>query len=402
MSYTEYLIELQDVTYSYPYSKQAISDIYFSARNGEKIAIVGPNGAGKSTLLLTLNATLIPESGTIRYQGIPLSYDKKTLRMIRQKVGFVFQNPDTQIIAPTVWQDVAFGPVNLEIPDDQVAEIVRDALRHVGLEGFDRRPPYHLSGGEKKRVAIAGILAMNPDILIFDEPTSMLDPAGSEDIMDLLDELNNQGKTIIISTHDVELAYPWADRIILMNKGKIIAEGTPEKAFSDRELVRQARLRSPVILDLYREMQARGMAECSRLPRTVLDMIRLIEQDHHGVMRLSTSGCGTIHLIDVDRISSDGITRLLAGSGIRTIGAMGSKAKITARHWGIMPDFTYAVIDKCILGAMNGKSSLILTSGGMVNRVFDRVSGFNQENNRSIQVVHGQEITERDTHSDNF
>src|SRR5690606_29497187 len=130
-----------------------------------------------------------------------------TLRTIRKRVGFVMQNPDRQIISPTVFQDVAFGPTNLGFSDREVKDAVENALRLVGLSGFDRRPPHQLSGGEKKRVAIAGVLAMDPDILVFDEPTSGLDPSGSEDIMELLDELNQQGKTVIISTHDIELAY---------------------------------------------------------------------------------------------------------------------------------------------------------------------------------------------------
>ena len=164
------------------------------------------------------------------------AYDAAFLRSLRKRVGFVLQNPDRQIIAPTVYQDVAFGPVNLGYRDDEVKEAVTMALRHVGLEGFERRPPHHLSGGEKKRVAIAGVLAMDPDVLVFDEPTSGLDPSGSEDIMELLDEFNHEGTTVIISTHDIELAYPWADRAILMLEGKILREGVPEVAFGNPEV----------------------------------------------------------------------------------------------------------------------------------------------------------------------
>src|SRR5512139_3828135 len=189
--------------------------------------------------------------------------------MLRKRVGFVLQNPDRQIIAPTVFQDVAFGPVNLGSSEDEVKQAVEGALRYVGLEGFDRRPPHQLSGGEKKRVAIAGVLAMNPDVLIFDEPTSGLDPSGSEDIMELLDELNNEGKTIIISTHDVELAYPWADRAILMLGGKILQEDVPEVAFGNPESVRMAHLSLPMLLELYGELQNRGFLLSGKKPRTV-------------------------------------------------------------------------------------------------------------------------------------
>ena len=214
--------EARDIHYRYPRSTEAIRGISFHIRKGEKIAFVGPNGAGKSTLLLMFNGMIRPDSGILLFDNEPIRYDSSSLRTIRKRVGFVLQNPDRQIIAPTVWQDVAFGPVNLGYDNGTVRESVGRALREVGLAGFERRPPHRLSGGEKKRVAIAGVLAMDPDVLVLDEPTSSLDPSGSEEIMELLDELNQEGKTVIISTHDVELAYPWADRAILLLNGRIL------------------------------------------------------------------------------------------------------------------------------------------------------------------------------------
>ena len=200
------ILEARDIRYRYPRGPEVIDGISFHIRKGEKIALVGPNGAGKSTLLQMFNGMVRPDSGTMLFDNKPIAYDTPSLRKLRQRVGFVLQNADRQIIAPTVWQDVAFGPANLGFDEANVRAAVAKALRHVGLEGFDRRPPHQLSGGEKKRVAIAGVLAMDPDVLVFDEPTSDLDPSGSEDIMELLDELNHEGKTVVISTHDVELA----------------------------------------------------------------------------------------------------------------------------------------------------------------------------------------------------
>ncbi|MDD1658034.1 MAG: ATP-binding cassette domain-containing protein, partial [Methanomicrobiales archaeon] len=156
------ILEARDVRYRYPGGVDAIRGISFHIRRGEKVALVGPNGAGKSTLLLMFNGMLRPDSGTLLYDNDPFRYDAASLRELRRRVGFVFQNPDRQIIAPTVYQDVAFGPVNLGYPDERVREVVRDALRNVGLTGFERRPPHRLSAGEKKRVAIAGVLAMDP------------------------------------------------------------------------------------------------------------------------------------------------------------------------------------------------------------------------------------------------
>lgn len=383
------ILEADHITFRYPGGRIALQNVSFAFHQGAKIALVGANGAGKSTLLLMCNGMLRPESGEIRYHGKPLEYTRSSLREVRRRVGFVFQDPDRQIIAPTVWQDVAFGPVNLGLAKDQIAEAVSTALHQVSLEGFERRPPHLLSGGEKKRVAIAGILAMDPEVLILDEPTSMLDPAGSEDIMDLLEELHHQGRTVIISTHDVELAYSWADTIILMEKGGIIASGSPKQAFADKELVRRARLRTPVIVELYSELIKRGLPEHSQMPRSVLDMIRIIECDRHGGMQIHTHGCGRIWVMDVASADQEAVRDILNREQVKTVGAMGSRAKICARQWGVTPDYTYAVIDKCILHAMNGRSSLILTSGGMVPRVAERVEEFNKENNRAIVVVTG-------------
>ncbi|HKM42075.1 MAG TPA: ABC transporter ATP-binding protein [Methanocorpusculum sp.] len=185
----EPVIELKNISYKYPHGPKALDNVSFKINPGEKIALVGPNGAGKSTLLLMFNGMLKPDSGEILFNGKKVIYNREALRELRRRVGFVFQNPDIQAIAPTVYQDVAFGPVNLGMSRDEVRTVVSDSLNDTGLAGFERRPIHQLSGGEKKRAAMAGILAMNPDILVFDEPTSALDPAGSEDIMELLDEM---------------------------------------------------------------------------------------------------------------------------------------------------------------------------------------------------------------------
>jgi cobalt/nickel transport system ATP-binding protein len=378
------ILEARDIRYRYPRGMEAIQGISFHIRKGEKIALVGPNGAGKSTLMLMFNGMIRPDSGTLLYDNIPISYDKESLRMLRKRVGFVLQNPDRQIIAPTVYQDVAFGPTNLGYSDEEVRQAVTGALKYVGLEGFERRPPHQLSGGEKKRVAIAGVLAMDPDMLVFDEPTSGLDPSGSEDIMELLDELNQGGKTIIISTHDIELAYPWADRVILLLKGKILQEDIPDVAFGNPEYVRQARLSMPTLLELYFELQKRGFSVPERKPRTTLDMLNVFDRAFHN--RPCFGEPGSITVGSVDTAGPDLIRNwIIARPGI-SIGAMGTRAKQRALDHHIPIDFTYGVIDKCILKALLGEDSLILTTDSMVQRVFNRVEEFSKENNLSIPV----------------
>lgn len=378
------ILEARDVRYRYPHGMEAIRGISFHVRRGEKVALVGPNGAGKSTLLLMFNGMLRPDSGMILFDNRPIAYDGESLRELRRRVGFVFQNPDRQIIAPTVWQDVAFGPTNLGLSDGEVRAAVEAALRNVGLTGFERRPPHQLSGGEKKRVAIAGVLAMDPDLLVLDEPTGDLDPAGSEDIMELLEELRADGKNLFVSTHDVELAYRWADRVILLRRGEILREDSPEIAFGDAALVRKARLSVPVLLDLHHELERRGLSLPGMRPRTILEMINAIEQ----ATRREASGPaqGTIHVCDVDETGREALSGWLAGHAGISLGAMGTRAKQRASEEGISLDFSHGVIDKCILRALNGRSSLILTAGGMVGQVERRVSDFNRESGAAIRL----------------
>jgi len=378
------ILEARDLRYRYPRGLEAISGISFHIRRKEKIALVGPNGAGKSTLLTMFNGMIRPDSGLMLFDNQPIRYDTASLRTLRKRVGFVLQHPDRQIIAPTVYQDVAFGPTNLGYTDDDIKRVVTLALRHVGLEGFERRPPHQLSGGEKKRVAIAGVLAMDPDVLVLDEPTSGLDPSGSEDIMELLDELNHEGKTIIISTHDVELAYPWADRAILMLGGKILQEDIPEVAFGNPEYIRRAHLSLPTLLELHRELQKRGFLLQGKKPRTVLDMMQCFEAI------LKKTFCqtrpGAITICNVDRDSRELLLLWCSSHLSISTGAMGTRAKQRAENEQISLDFTYGVIDKCILKALLGEDSLILTTETMVNRVYQRVDAYCRESGICIPV----------------
>ena len=174
---------------------------------------------------------------------------------VRQKVGIVFQNPDDQLFAPTVAEDVAFGPLNIGLDQDEVEKRVTESLKRVGMAGFEKKPPHHLSGGQKKRVAIAGILAMSPQIMVLDEPTSGLDPRGASQILHLLHQLNQEGITIVISTHDVDLVPLYASQVYIISEGHIIKEGTPQDVFSDVETIRNANLRLPRIAHLMEILQ---------------------------------------------------------------------------------------------------------------------------------------------------
>lgn len=272
-----YAIEVHDLVYSFPDNTKALDGIDLRIKTGTKVAFLGSNGAGKSTLFLHFNGSLRPTSGEIVLNGASLSYDAASLQRIRKDVGMVFQNPDEQVFAPTVRQDVAFGPLNLDIPKDVVRADVDYVLKLTGMDKFADKPPHHLSRGQKKRVAIAGVLVMEPDVIVLDEPTSDLDPAGSEEMMELLDELNHRGKTIIISTHDVELAYQWSDYIYVLNGGKVVAEGNPPEMFAHKDILRESRLKLPFLLDMYNMLKDRHLIVDRSPPTNALGLLDSIE-----------------------------------------------------------------------------------------------------------------------------
>lgn len=249
------IIETKDITYHYPDGTEALKKVNFKAADGKIIALLGPNGAGKSTLFLHFNGILRPTSGSIIVNGEEIKYDKNNLMKVRQNVGIVFQNPDDQLFAPTVVEDVAFGPMNMGLSKDEVERRVDESLKRVGMEKFKNKAPHHLSGGQKKRVAIAGILAMNPRIMVLDEPTSGLDPKGASQILRILYELNKEGMTIIISTHDVDLVPLYAYQVYIISNGTIIKKGSPQEVFGDVKTIRDANLRLPRIAHLMEILQ---------------------------------------------------------------------------------------------------------------------------------------------------
>ncbi|WP_406660521.1 ATP-binding cassette domain-containing protein [Methanolobus sp. ZRKC3] len=253
------IIELKDVSYFYASSKtKALDNIGLSIYAGEKIAILGANGAGKSTLFRHLNGILKPASGQVLVKGKSVS--KKNIRQVRQTVGIVFQNPDDQILAPTVEQDVAFGPINMGLPEEEVKRRVSESLELVHLSGFEDRSPHHLSGGQKKLVAIAGILAMQPEVVVLDEPTAGLDPFTAGKIMHVIEDMNRElGITVILSTHDVDIVPLFADRVYVIHHGRVEAEGTAKEIFKKHEILENAHLRMPRIAEVFELLMEKGI-----------------------------------------------------------------------------------------------------------------------------------------------
>ncbi|MCX6693151.1 MAG: ATP-binding cassette domain-containing protein [Methanomicrobiales archaeon] len=254
-----HLLETRDLTYTYPSSVKALEGINFIAPRNARIAVIGSNGAGKSTLFKHFNGILKPTSGTVLIKGEPIT--KVNIREIRKFVGIVFQNPDDQIFSPTVEQDVAFGPTNLGLDEKTVHHRVHEALKMVHINDLVDRVPHHLSGGEKKRVAIAGVIAMEPQILVLDEPTAGLDPQGVHELIEVINTLaKTYGMTVIFSTHDVSLVPEIADYVYVMNRGKVIAQGTVHEIFMQHDMLKSVRLDVPVLPKLIRALQEEGIA----------------------------------------------------------------------------------------------------------------------------------------------
>lgn len=240
---SHHTIDFEDVHFSYPDGMRALAGVTFHITHGESIALVGANGAGKSTLLSHLNGLLIPQSGAVRVGDVPVT--RSTLPAIRRTVGMVFQDPDDQLFMPTVFEDVAFGPMNAGYPQAEIADRVETALERVGASGLRDRPPYRLSDGEKRIVAIATVLAMSPNVLVMDEPSSNLDPRARRRLMGLLGSFEH---TKIIATHDLDLALELCGRTIVIDRGTVAADGTTSDIFSDESLLERCGLEKPLAL----------------------------------------------------------------------------------------------------------------------------------------------------------
>ncbi len=253
-----HIIETQRLCYRYPEGTTALSGVDFIVQRGEAVAVLGANGAGKTTLLKHLNGLLTPTSGRVLVAGEEIT--KENLLWVRRLVGLVFQNPDEQLFAPSVAEDVAFGPRNLGLSEDVVQHRVEEALRLVGMQGYEERAPHHLSYGEKKRVAIAGVLAMEPQVLVLDEPTSGLDPAGAEELVALLRRLRRLGMSLVIATHDVDIVPELVDRVYLLHRGRVVAVGTAEEVFTQVLAASPAKynLRLPYVTQLLARLREMG------------------------------------------------------------------------------------------------------------------------------------------------
>jgi len=274
----EYILETQNLFYQYPDGTPALKGISLKIEKGKKIAFLGLNGAGKTTLFLHFNGILKPTKGKVLFKNQPVEYKHKALLELRKRVGIVFQDPDSQLFAATVEQDVSFGPLNLDLTVEVVRERVKKVLEAVGVEHLKDKPTHFLSYGQKKSVSIADVLAMEPEVIIFDEPTAWLDPQHTLKIMETFENISANGTTVILSTHDVDLAYAWADHIVVMKEGTLLGEGLPEKLFIDEQFLKDSGLIKPTVLEIFNSLKENILQKEEKIPRNKEELLAIIQR----------------------------------------------------------------------------------------------------------------------------
>lgn len=276
------ILEALSVGYRYEDGTQALDNVSLSIGPQEKLVILGANGAGKSSLMALLNGSFRPSAGEVRLNGKPVSYDRKGLTLLRSKVGLVLQDPDDQLFAASVFEDVSFGPLNLGLSVEEARLRVAGALEIMEISELSHRPTHMLSFGQRKRVAIAGILAMSPSVLLLDEPTAGLDPKGVEDLTKTLDTLASQGVAVVVATHDMDAAYTLADRVAVFAGGKVLMQGTPDSVFGDADFCERSGLRLPIVYQISVGLRDLGVLESNESsPRSADELMRRLRVYRH-------------------------------------------------------------------------------------------------------------------------
>lgn len=257
------ILKAENVYFSYDDHSLSLNGLSLEIHRGRKIAFMGANGSGKSTFFLCCNGINRPSSGTIYFHGKPLDYSRKGLLDLRQKIGIIFQDPDNQLFCASVYQEISFGLLNLGFSMEKAKEIVDEIVCEMEITPYKNKPTHSLSGGQKKQVSIADILVMKPEIIIMDEPASALDPKHTRLVNQEVDKMAQQGITVMMATHDINYAFDWADEIILLKEGKVLAQGTPMEIFSKESLLQETNLEQPAALKLFQTLCKKGILDAS-------------------------------------------------------------------------------------------------------------------------------------------
>ena len=274
----EIILEARNLYFSYELSdKHSLQGLNVKVKKGEKVAFMGANGSGKSTFFLCCNGIYQPQKGEIYFKGEKIGYSKKELLALRSQVGIVFQDPDNQLFSASVKQEISFGILNLGVDKITAEKEDQAVMERLEIMPFQDRPVHALSGGQKKLVSIADILIMHPDIILLDEPVASLDPKHTSLVYRIIDQMTEQGITVIMATHDVDYAYAWADEVVLMHEGVALCQGKPEDIFRNKELLRKTNLEEPTVLRLYDRLCEKGMLKREgNIPKTLDELEHLI------------------------------------------------------------------------------------------------------------------------------
>lgn len=280
MNVTTEIIKVENCYFSYEDGTKAVNGMNFSIQQGEKIAFLGANGSGKSTIFLCLNGILKPQKGKIYFEGAPIDYSRKGLLNLRSQVGIVFQEPDNQLFSASVYQEISFGILNLGVEEDKAKEEVEAVIEELEITGFRHKPTHCLSGGQKKQVSIADILVMKPKVILLDEPVSALDPKHTKMVQERIDSFSEKGITVIVSTHDMNYALSWADRVIIFKDGQVTTDEKPEIVFQDKELMERTNLQLPDVVQLYQSLCRQGILQKrKRIPKTMKELEQYILEE---------------------------------------------------------------------------------------------------------------------------
>lgn len=270
-------LNMKNITFKYENNDQpTIQHLSFQVSKGEKVAMLGKNGMGKSTLFLLANGVLTAQSGDLYIDDVKIKAHSKQIYLLRQKVGLVFQNPDSQFIAPTVMEEISFAALNRGLTNEATLKLVMEIMKALKIDHLKDRPLHSLSGGEKKMVSIASILSLEPELIFLDEPTAGLDYINSQQLLSVLEQLHQDDYGLVISTHDIDFAWEWANRIVILEKGKIIADGATEEILTNQTLMEKASLRLPYLVEF---MQMNGKKwEHDQYPKTVQELGDLLKE----------------------------------------------------------------------------------------------------------------------------
>ena len=356
------VIETENITYYYEGAeKPSMDGVSIKIRKGVKTVILGSNGAGKSTLFYHFNGVVKPKTGTVKVMGEPVSYRKKGLKELRSKVAVVLQNPDDQIFGQTVEGDVAYGPRNMKLPEEEVKERVEEALFQTGLGELREKNTMQLSYGQRKRLALAGALAMKPEVLIMDEPTAGLDPQMALELMELAEQLHHNGTTIVLSTHDVDLAYAWADEIHVLRRGKLIYSGPSEGFYCDPIAVHSTGVMQPSMFVMNDNLAKMRGVDPAPYPWTESQLIS----------KMVSGTKGSLTIVPVDGKVPENIESIL-GCGKKT-GVYGTVIRRLLHDSDHLADYMFNGYEACMGECLMGKDALLLCDKDCLDLVEDKI-----------------------------